>query len=454
MTKRAAVALIDGEHYFPVIEAALETIADDPAYDLKGAVFIGGTEKVTDSARLDGFKVPVILDADVMRGIDLAIARFKPSVFIDLSDEPVVGYRERFEFACRILARNISYKGSDFLFEPPAFFNVVHKPSISIIGTGKRTGKTAVSAYICRELKSEGHDPCVVAMGRGGPAAPEVIHGGELNLKPEYLLELSRQGKHAASDHYEDALMSRITTVGCRRCGGGMAGEVFISNVLDGARVADELPEEMIVFEGSGAALPPVRTDFSVLIAGASQPEEYITGYFGPYRISLSDLVILTMCEEPLATREKIERLEAGIKAVKPGVKVVRTVFRPKPLNDVAGRRVFVATTAPADVGRIIGGYLEEEFGCQVAGISHHLSNRPLLRADLAAAGDFDVVLTELKAAGVDVVTAYGLEQGKEVIYMDNSPVTVGGDGDVKELLIEAAVEARRRFAGRGKNEE
>ncbi len=450
MSKQPAVALIDGEHYFPVIESALEAIAANPAYDLKGAVFIGGTEKVTDSTRLDGFKVPVILDPDPIQGIEQAITRFKPGVFIDLSDEPVVGYRERFEFACRILARNISYKGSDFLFEPPVFFDVVHKPSISIIGTGKRTGKTAVSAYMCRELKSEGHNPCVVAMGRGGPAAPEVILGGEINLKPEYLLELSRQGKHAASDHYEDALMSRITTVGCRRCGGGMAGQVFVSNVLEGAKVADGLPEEMIVFEGSGAALPPVRTDFSVLIAGASQPEEYITGYFGPYRISLSDLVILTMCEEPLASAEKIGRLEQGIKAVKPGVKVVRTVFRPKPLSDVADKRVFVATTAPAVIGPVISRYLAEEYRCTVTGISHHLSNRPLLRADLAAAGDFDVVMTELKAASVDVVTEYGLEQGKEVVYMDNSPVTVGGDGDVKELLIEAAVEARRRFAGRG----
>lgn len=446
MARRIAVALIDGEHYFPVIEAALETIAADPDYKLAGAVFIGGTEKVMDSAGLGGFIVPVIIDPDPNRGIDQAVARFKPSVFIDLSDEPVVGYRERFKFACRILAHNISYRGSDFLFEPPTFLDVVHKPSISIIGTGKRTGKTAVSAFICRELKSEGYDPIVVAMGRGGPAAPEVIYGGEIELAPEYLLEKSRQGKHAASDHYEDALMSRITTIGCRRCGGGMAGEVFVSNVIDGAKVADGLSEKMIVFEGSGAALPPVRTDLSVLIAGAGQPEEYITGYFGPYRIGLSDLVILTMCEEPLASAHKIKRLAAGIKALKPGIKVVQTVFRPKPLNDVSGKRVFVATTAPASVGQVITGYLGTEFGCEVVGISHHLSNRPLLREDLAAAAEHDVVMTELKAAGVDVVTEYGVSGGKDVVYMDNCPVTVGGDGDVKELLIEAAVEARRRF--------
>jgi cyclic 2,3-diphosphoglycerate synthetase len=447
LARQKAVALIDGEHYFPVIESALETISADPAYDLVGAVFIGGTEKVTDSTRLDGFKVPVILDPDALAGIDQAIARFKPSVFIDLSDEPVVGYRERFEFACRILARNISYRGSDFLFEPPTFFDVVHKPSISIIGTGKRTGKTAVSAFICRELKDGGHNPCVVAMGRGGPAAPEVIYGGEIDLSPEYLLELSRQGRHAASDHYEDALMSRITTVGCRRCGGGMAGEVFVSNVLDGAKIADGLPEKLIIFEGSGAALPPVKTDLSVLIAGACQPEEYITGYFGPYRIGLADLAILTMCEEPLADPAKIKRLTAGIKAIKPGIKVVETVFRPKPLSDVRGKRVFVATTAPSGVGRTIAGYLDDEYGCEVVGLSHHLSNRPLLRDDLAAAPEHDVVMTELKAASVDVVTQYGISGGKEVVYMDNSPVTVGGDGDVRDLLIDAAAEARRRFA-------
>ena len=35
-------------------------------------------------------------------------------------------------------------------------------------------------------------------------------------------MEQSEKGVHAASDHWEDALMSRILTIGCRRCGGGM----------------------------------------------------------------------------------------------------------------------------------------------------------------------------------------------------------------------------------------
>lgn len=444
MAGKRAVALIDGEHYFPVVIQALGRIRSDPVYDLLGAVFIGGTEKVTDSTNMDSFGVPVILDHEAMHGIDLAIKQFQPEVFIDLSDEPVVGYKERFDFACRILSAGISYKGSDFLFEPPIFEDIVHKPSISIIGTGKRTGKTAVSAYISRELKAEGFSPCVVAMGRGGPEEPEVLYGANINLTPEYLLKLSQEGRHAASDHYEDALMSRVTTVGCRRCGGGMAGQVYISNVADGARIADGLAEEFVIFEGSGAAIPPVKTDRAILIAGAGQPEEYILGYFGPYRIGLADLVVLTMCEEPMAAPDKIDRLEAGIKAAKPGINVVRTVFRPKPLDDITGASVFVATTAPAGVGDVISGYLESEYGCRVTGMSHHLSNRPLLRADLErAAGDCDVVMTELKAAGVDVVTGFGLEHGKRVVYMDNSPVTTGGDGLLMDLLLKTARSAR-----------
>lgn len=437
MSALRTVALIDGEHYFPVVIQALEKLRADGEHKLVGAVFIGGTEKLTDSTDFSGFGVPVILDKDPMRGIDLAIAKYAPDVFVDLSDEPVVGYKERFACACRILSHSIIYKGSDFLFEPPIFEDIVHKPSISIIGTGKRTGKTAVSAYACRILKSEGRAPCVVAMGRGGPKKPEVIYGGDIELKPDYLLKLSRSGKHAASDHYEDALVSRVTTVGCRRCGGGMAGQVFISNVAEGARIADGLPEQTVIFEGSGAAIPPVRTDARIVIIGAGQPEEYISGYFGPYRIGLSDLAVITMCEESTATAAKTERLADAVRAAKPGIKVVKTVFRPKALADISGRRVMVATTAPDSAGPGIKRHLEEQYGCAIDSVSHRLSNRPLLRQDLAASGDCEVILTELKAAAVDVVTEFGLENGKEIVFMDNDPVTVGGDGELRDLLIE-----------------
>jgi cyclic 2,3-diphosphoglycerate synthetase len=54
-------------------------------------------------------------------------------------------------------------------------------------------------------------------MGRGGPEKPEIVRGDLIKLTPEYLMEQSDKGVHAASDHWEDALMSRILTIGCRR---------------------------------------------------------------------------------------------------------------------------------------------------------------------------------------------------------------------------------------------
>ena len=106
----------------------------------------------------------------------------------------------------------------------------------------------------------------VVAMGRGGPPDPETV------LVPptlESLLELSRAGLHAASDHLETAIVAGVATVGCRRCGGGLAGAVAVSNVLDGVAVARSLAPELVVLDGSGAALPPVAAGRRVLVTSA-----------------------------------------------------------------------------------------------------------------------------------------------------------------------------------------
>ncbi len=301
----------------PVIQAGLESIRNQ-GHELLAAVFVGGTEKVTNGSDLGFLKLPIILNSDPSLGIKQALEEYKPDLIIDLSDEPVVGYKERFKFASIALIAGVSYVGSDFRFDPPRFYDVAQKPSISVIGTGKRVGKTAISAHLARVLSKAGFSPCVVAMGRGGPQEPEVVHGEITEMTPESLLEVSREGKHAASDHYEDALMSRILTVGCRRCGGGMAGAPFISNVLAGAELANELEADIIIFEGSGAALPPIKTDSCLVTIGAHQPIDYISGYFGTFRLFLSDLAVLTMCEEPMASKEKINLVDQAVRGENP----------------------------------------------------------------------------------------------------------------------------------------
>ena len=235
-----------------------------------------------------------------------ALAEYEVDVVVDLSDEPVIGYRERMKIASLALFAGARYLGSDFELKPPDFRPVSTKPSLAVIGTGKRVGKTAISGYLARLLASEGFDPGVVSMGRGGPQHPEVIEGHKMEVGSEYLLEALERGAHAASDYYETAALSRVTTVGCRRCGGGLAGEPFVSNVLEGAEIANGLDTRVTLFDGSGAAMPPVQVERRVLVAGANQDPEYIVGFLGTYRLLLSDLVLLTMSEEPMADGEKV----------------------------------------------------------------------------------------------------------------------------------------------------
>ena len=428
-----AIALIDGEHYPPVVRFALAQLAG--SHDVVGAVFIGGTEKV-DAAVTDGtYGLPVIGGPDASSALAAAITRFSPEVVIDLSDEPVLSAADRMALAGVALGFGVGYRGADFSFTPPSAGHVTRTATLAIIGTGKRVGKTSVSAHIARYLKAAGRDIVVLAMGRGGAATPELIRGDEVELTTGELLALARKGVHASSDNYEDAVMSRVTTVGCRRCGGGMAGETFVSNVAEGAELADSLGKELIVVEGSGAAIPPVAADATLLVVGASQGLPYVRDYFGPYRLRLADAVVLAGAEEPLATPADIAAIVAAARRVREDIPIALVTFRPRPLADIAGARVFFATTAvPALLPTLIA-HLETVYGCTVVGASPHLSDRTRLYEDMrASAGGYDLLLTELKAAAIDVVAAAGAEAGVPTVLCDNEPLAVDG-GDLPAVI-------------------
>ena len=103
-----------------------------------------------------------------------------------------------------------------------------------------------------------------------------------------------------------------------------------------------------------------------------------------------------------------------------------------------------VATTAPETAGDAIKRHLEGEHGCRVVGISHSLSDRGKLKQELQQAGRADVLLCEIKAAGIDVATREALSSGMDVVYMDNVPVPVD-DGDLEAMLERAAALAAGR---------
>ncbi len=442
------VALIDGEHYPPVVKFALEQLASD--HEIVAAAFLGGTEKVDLDAGHETYGVPLVVAETAEQAVATAIERFAPTLVVDLSDEPVVTSADRFRLAGVALAHGVEYRGADFHFSPPATDLRTTTPTLGLIGTGKRVGKTAISAYVARLLKARERDIVVLAMGRGGPAEPELIRGDKVALTTPDLLELARQGKHASSDNYEDAVMSRVTTVGCRRCGGGMAGETYFSNVTEGARLADSLGKELLVLEGSGAAIPPVHADATVLVVGAGRGLTYVRDYFGPFRLGLADAVVLATAEEPNATAEEIAAVRHAVEKIRPGLPVVATTFRPAPIEPIDGARIFFATTAPAAVLDKLSEHLEREHGCTVVGASPHLSNRSLLRRDMAAAaGAYDLLLTELKAAAIDVVASAGEEADVPTVLCDNIPVPVDG-GDLDGVLLEASRLALERGSARG----
>jgi cyclic 2,3-diphosphoglycerate synthetase len=391
-----AVALIDGEHYAEVVRDALAALP----YDVVGAILVGGTEKLRGG---EDYGVPLVEDFD------------GAEVVVDLSDEPVLGPAERMRWASRALAAGLPYVGADFRFDPPSYAPFP-LPSLAVIGTGKRVGKTAVSAHVAR-LLSRDRDVVVVAMGRGGPAVPEVA---DVRPTVESLLELSRSGRHAASDYLEIAALAGVVTVGCRRAGGGLAGQVFESNILEGARIAAELRPDLVVFDGSGAAIPPVEVDARILVA---RTDRDATAYLNPYRVLVSDLVVLVGDGDPEPIRELKD------------VPIVRAELRLAPVEPLAGRRTAVFTTGPAPTGHL---------DAEVVAESRNLADRKRLREDLAAV-TADVYLVEIKAAAIDLVAEAAREHGVELVFAANEVVSRAGEPDLDDevaKLVRSAVRA------------
>ena len=372
-----AIALIDGEHYASVVRDALAALP----YDFVGAIMVGGTEK---------------LRADAEYGVPLVDGFAGADVVVDLSDEPVLGPAERFRWVSRVLAAGLPYVGADFRFDPPRF-EAFELPSIAVIGTGKRVGKTALTGHLARLLARD-RDVIVVAMGRGGPAEPELI---EIPPTIDDLVQLARSGRHAASDHLETAALCGVTTIGCRRAGGGLAGAVFDSNVEQGARLAAARRPDVVVFDGSGAAIPPIACDRRVLVVG---PGHDVDAYLNTYRRLISDLVVAVNC-----------RVDGALE----------TTLRLRATGPLDGR-VAVFTAGDTDIAHL---------NADIVHVSANLANREILRRELEGV-DADTYLVEIKAAAIDLVAEHALAAGKRVVAAANDVVAVGGDLDAALLAL------------------
>lgn len=427
------LVLVDGEHYPPVTRWAIET-AHERGHEVVGALFVGGMEKI-DTRAMPDLGVPLrVAGADRAASLIEAIDTFAPDCVLDLSDEPILGYRERMQLAAVTLMRRLPYLGADFRLDPPLSGPPLPVPTLAVIGTGKRTGKTAISGALARLAARRGLEPVMVAMGRGGPPDPVVAEAGSVDLAQ--LVALFRAGEHAASDYLEDALTTGVTTIGARRAAGGLAGAPYVTNVREAAEMAVARHPGVIILEGSGSAVPPVPWDAGVLVVPAAAPTEYLSGYLGPYRLLMSDLVVVTMATGPTGS-ENLSELRPHLQRSLGDSRYVVTDFIPEPLADVRGRGVFFATTAPGAAAANQVEHLRSVHGCNVVGWSARLADRGGLAEDLDAAQGYEVLLTELKAAAVDIGVERALERGAEVVFVDNRAVVVDGSTDLDTALGE-----------------
>jgi cyclic 2,3-diphosphoglycerate synthase len=377
------IALIDGEHHPAAVRDVLAGL------DLAGVVFCGGEEKLGTGSLEEHYGRRVETEPED------ALRRLAPhaDAVVDLADEPVLPASAKLRLAALALSLGLAYEAPGARLEPPRYEPVAFDgPKLAVIGTGKRTGKTAVAGHWAALLSEQGAEPVVVCMGRGGPAEPRVADAG---LGLDDLIAIAEDGGHAASDYLEDAVIAGVRTVGCRRVGGGFAGQPAESNVPAGAALAASLGPGAIVFEGSGACIPPVEADRTVCVLGAGPPEP-----FAEYRLARADLVL------------------AAKGAPDPPAGAVPFELRPEPLEPVPdGARVAAFTTGATQVNGVPEPVL----------VSTNLARRSALAADLdrAAAERCDVYLTELKAAAIDTVAVRARAEGARVVFIRNRPVGV-----------------------------
>ncbi len=391
------IVLIDGEHHPPAVRDALERI--EHKRSIAGLVFCGGEEKLSAPPSAELYGGHPLHAGDPER----ALRALAPSatVVVELADEPVLRAAAKLELAALALHLGLVYESPGLQLTPPHYAPVPFEgPTLAVIGTGKRTGKTALAGHWARLLAE--HDPIVVCMGRGGPAEPVAA---EPDTSLDDLLALADAGGHAASDYLEGAVLAGVRTVGCRRVGGGLAGEPSFSNVGAGAALAVSLAPGVLIFEGSGACIPPVAVDRTVCVVGPGDPEP-----LARYRLLHADLVVAH------------EQASAP-----PGA--LRFALRPEPAEPVPpGARVALFTTGATTCEGV-----EPELA------STNLARRGALAADLdrALAEGCDVWLTELKAAAIDTVAARAHREGVRVIFVRNRPL------GLDEALVELYRDAR-----------
>jgi cyclic 2,3-diphosphoglycerate synthetase len=202
----------------------------------------------------------------------------------------------------------------------------------------------------------------------------------------------------------------------------------------------------VILLEGSGASLPPLRAHRTICVTSAERAPREALSYLGPYRLLRSSLVALTGAEH--IGREELAELKGRLRECSRGATVIALALEPEPAEPVPpGARVALFTTAPAGREAVFRERLAMQ-GVDVCLFSPNLARREALEHDLERADRerCDVFLTELKAAAIELVARRARERRVKLTFVRNRPVPLPGEpaleAELERLLEEARSEA------------
>ncbi len=117
-------------------------------------LFVGGEEKVRgavlDDPRAHYGRPVTLAGPDAAESLRDLAAGGSAEVVFDLSGDPVLGAEDRMWLAAVATGSGLEYRAPGMRLTPPAQEHVPGAPIVSVIGTGKRVGKTARRAVTSR----------------------------------------------------------------------------------------------------------------------------------------------------------------------------------------------------------------------------------------------------------------------------------------------------------------
>ncbi len=198
--------------------------------------------------------------------------------------------------------------------------------------------------------------------------------------------------------------MTGVTTVGARRAGGGLAGAPYVTNVPEAVALA--------AARRPGARRPrrerrggaPGRLGRGGPRGPRDVPLEYLRGYLGPVPALVVGPGGCYYGNRPAyRVRDDLSELSSHVLRFLDDTGCSSPTSFRNHSRDVRGERGVLRHDGPASRRPRQVERLEAEHGCRVVGWSARLADRAGLAEDLDAADGYDVLLTELKAAAVDV---------------------------------------------------